>query len=98
LIGLAVLLLSIGAMEPLTRQSAGTSPAASTQVADDSVTLPTGSPIADGGIDVPTLADVQSEAVMTMSGPSRRSVEPGGVCASAIGTPSCQTIAAADTA
>jgi hypothetical protein len=37
------------------------------------VTPLTGAPIADGAIVVPVLADVQSAAVITTSGPGRRS-------------------------
>ena len=68
-----MLVVSTGAIDPLTRQCAGTAPAASTQIGDDSVMLLTGAPIADGAIVVPILADVQSAAVITTSGPSRRS-------------------------
>jgi hypothetical protein len=67
LIGREVLLASTGAIDPSTRQNAGSPFAASTQVADDSATLRTGSPIADAAIDVPTLVEVQSDAVIATS-------------------------------
>jgi hypothetical protein len=72
--------------------------AASIHIGGDRVTLLTGSPIADGGIDVPAVAGVQSDAVIATSGPSGRRVDPAGDWASAGGAPSCQTIAVADTA
>jgi hypothetical protein len=97
LISFAVLLVSTGVIDPSIRQCAGTPPAASTHDEDDNVTARTGSPILDGSIDGPTLVAVQSAAVNTTSGPSRRSVEPGGAWASATGTPTCQTIAATNT-
>ena len=97
LIGLAVLVVSTGAIDPLTRQCAGTAPAASTQIGDDSVTLPTGAPIADGAIDVPVLADVQSAALITTSGPNRRScVSEDGRAWALIDGPRSQTTTPAD--
>src|SRR5688500_4503861 len=83
LIGRAVVAVSTGAMNPSTRQCAGALLAASTHVADDSVTALTGSPMADGSIDVPTLAAAQSAAEITTSGPSRRSVSAAGAGACA---------------
>ena len=65
LIGLAVLAVSTGAIDPSTRQCAGTPFAASTHDGADSVTLRTGSPIADGAIVAPSRSAVQSPAVMT---------------------------------
>jgi hypothetical protein len=83
-IGRAVLVVSTDAIAPSTRQCAGTAPAASIH-AGDSVTPRTGSPMADGSIDVPTLAAVQSDAVIVMSAPSDLSAPTGdaGACASA---------------
>jgi hypothetical protein len=66
LIGLAVLAVSIGAIDPLTRQWAGAPFADSTHDGGDSVTARTGSPMADVGIDAPTRSAVQSAAVITL--------------------------------
>jgi hypothetical protein len=66
LIGRAVLAVSIGAIDPLTRQCAGTPPVVSTHDGADNVTLRTGSPIADGGTDVPSRSVVQSAVVMVL--------------------------------
>ena len=63
LIGLAVLAVSIGAIDPFTRQCAGTPPV-SFQDGADSVTLRTGSPIADGGNVAPSRSAVHSAAVI----------------------------------
>ena len=64
LIGLAVLAVSIGAIDPFRRQCAGAPFADSTHDGADSVTLRTGSPIADGATDDPSRSAVQSAAVM----------------------------------
>src|SRR5688572_10622249 len=66
LIGRAVLAVSMGAIDPFTRQCAGTAPAASFQVGADSVTARTGSPIADGATDTPSRSAVQSAAVIAL--------------------------------
>jgi hypothetical protein len=63
LIGRAVAAVSTGAITPSTRQWAGTPAAASTH-AGDSVTLRTGTPIADAGIVAPSRSGVHSAAVM----------------------------------
>jgi hypothetical protein len=62
LMGLAVLAVSIDAIDPFTRQCAGTPFAASTHKGADNVTLRTGSPMADGATDVPNRSAVQSAA------------------------------------
>jgi hypothetical protein len=59
-----VALVSTGAIDPLTRQCAGTPLAASFQMGALNVTLPIDSPIADAGIDAPTFSAVQSAPVM----------------------------------
>src|SRR5688572_12833613 len=66
LIGLAVLAVSIGAIEPFTRQCDGTPFVASTHDGADNATLRTGSPIADGGIVAPNRSAVHSAAVMLL--------------------------------
>jgi hypothetical protein len=69
LIGLAVLAVSIGAIDPFTRQCAGTPVADSTQDGADNVTLRTGSPIADGTTDDPSRSVVQSATAMVLPTP-----------------------------
>jgi hypothetical protein len=69
LIGLAVLAVSIGAIDPFTRQCAGTPFADSTQDGADNVTLRTGSPIADGATDDPSRSAVQSATAMVLPAP-----------------------------
>jgi hypothetical protein len=64
LIGLAVLAVSIGAIDPFTRQCAGTPFVDSTHKGADNVALRTGSPIADGVIVVPNRSAVHSDAVI----------------------------------
>jgi hypothetical protein len=59
LIGLAVLAVSIGAIDPFTRQCAGTPFVASAHDGADNVTLRTGSPIADGAMVAPNRSAVQ---------------------------------------
>ncbi len=66
LIGLAVVAVSIGAIDPFTRQCAGAPFADSTQDGADNVTLRTGSPIADGATSDPSRSAVQSAAVMVL--------------------------------
>jgi hypothetical protein len=66
LIGLAVVAVSIGAIDPLTRQYAGAPSAASTHDGADNVTPRTGSPIAEVGIELPSRSAVQSAAVMVV--------------------------------
>jgi hypothetical protein len=99
LIGFAVLPVSIGAIEPLTRQCAGTSVEASTQDGGDSVTLLTGAPIADTATDVPTFSGVQSGAAMVTSAARRDGVDAdgAGACAPA-GAATFQASAAANAA
>jgi len=53
-----VLAVSIEAIDPFTRQCAGTPPVTSTQEGADNVTLLTGSPMADGATDVPNRSAV----------------------------------------
>jgi hypothetical protein len=67
LIGLAVLAVSIGAIVPFTRQCAGTPLAASTHDGADTVTLRTGSPIADEAMAAPNRWAVQVSAVIAIS-------------------------------
>jgi hypothetical protein len=55
--------VSIDAIDPFTRQCAGTPLAASTQDGADNVTLRTGSPIAVVATDVPSRSAVQPVAV-----------------------------------
>jgi hypothetical protein len=62
--GLAVLLESIAAIDPLTRHCAAMPLAASTHDGADNVTLRTGSPIAVVGTELPRRSAVQSAAVM----------------------------------
>ena len=77
LIGCAVVLVSIGAIDPLTRQCAGTSPAASTQDGADSVTVLTGSPTEAGSMEGPSFSDVQSADATILCGPGEGNFDPG---------------------
>ncbi len=63
-IGFAVGARSTGAREPFTVQYAGRPLAASTHLGASSVTADTGSPIAEMGILVPSLAAVQSAGLI----------------------------------
>src|SRR6186713_3721057 len=69
LIGRAVALRSTGAITPSTAQCAGTSAVAATHRGGASVSDDTGSPIADGGIALPSLAATQSASVTTLLAP-----------------------------
>src|SRR5512136_421113 len=71
LIGLAVTLVSTGAIPPSTSQRAGAVAVAAIQRGAESVTLDTGSPMAMRGIEGPSFAAVQSASVMVLSGPRR---------------------------
>src|SRR5262245_28085096 len=66
LIGLDVPLVSIDAIEPLTRQCAATPMAASTHDGADTVTLRTGSPMAVVAMEAPSRSAVQSAAVSVL--------------------------------
>jgi hypothetical protein len=59
-----VLAVSTGAIDPFTRQCAGTPLVASTHDGADKVTSRTGSPMAEVATEVPNLSAVHSAAVM----------------------------------
>ena len=65
LIGLAVAVLSIGAIRPSTSQRAGSGSLPGTHRGSASVTLETGSPMELAGTESPSFAVVQSAAVIT---------------------------------
>ena len=74
---------SLGAIEPSTSACATALSVASTQRGGDSVTPPTGSPMAEAGIEVPTFSTVTSAAVITRSPVNGGSFDPGAGMASA---------------
>src|SRR6185369_3300538 len=84
LIGLAVLAVSTDAINPFTRQCAGIPFAASTHDGADSVTLRTGSPIADGAIVAPDRAAVHSAPVIVFA-PAVAELATGFACPAAVG-------------